>query len=132
MAVTMTGGPRRRGSQEGLSTEDVRALFKLMTQAVYAGDEDERGDLAFTGRLLATWFEAYSEHLIKLMENWPELSEALQGKDANVRARVLHERLRRSGTIRPLIDLRGRPMRIVPDDQADVARSLIKGKGMEI
>ena len=54
MAATMTGGPGRGGSVRGLSEEDVEALFELMAQAAYGGDD--RDDLAFTGKFLASLF----------------------------------------------------------------------------
>jgi hypothetical protein len=128
MAATMTGGPQRRGSSAGLSEEDVRALFALMAKVVYSGDTQE--DVAFSGKLLATLFEAYSQHLIKLMREWPELSDALQSRDAVARAERLHERLK---NLEP-IDFKAapRPYRFVSANQEPIARSLISGKGMEI
>ena len=130
MAASMTGGPRRSGSGKGLSEEDEEALFELMAQAAYGGED--RDDIVFTGKFLASIFRAYSEHLIKIMRDWPGLSDALQSKDAIERARRLHERLRESATVRPLVDSRGRSLRVIPDLQEQVTRSLISGKGMEI
>jgi hypothetical protein len=125
----MTGGPQRQGSGS-LSEKDVEALFELMAKAVYS--DDDRVDLVFTGKLLAAMFRMYSEHFVGLMRDWPELSDALQSQDAIKRARMLHERLRRSSGFRPLVDARGRSLSVVPDEQEYEMKSLISGKGMEI
>jgi hypothetical protein len=81
---------------------------------------------------LAALFSSYADHLLKLMDEWPDLSKALQSNDAVDRARKLREQLLKSGTFEPLRSVAGRPARIVAHPQADIGRSLIKGKGMEI
>jgi hypothetical protein len=125
----MTGGPREYGTR-GLSEEDVKALFELMATVVSSADDRE--DLMFTGEFLAAMFRAYSDHFVELMRDWPELSDALQSQDSIRKAKRFHERLRQSSGIRPLVDTRGRSLRVVPDEQAQITRSLIAGKGMEI
>jgi hypothetical protein len=125
----MSGGPERRAAQS-LTADDVKALFGLMSQVVYGGGGKE--DLAFSGQTLASWFDAYGEHLLKLMAEWPDLSRALQSEDARRRARVLHERLRRMAADKPLVDVRGRSVPHVQDTPGQDVRSLILGKGMEI
>lgn len=129
MATRMTGGPRRRAS-DVLSRDDVEALFHLMSRVVYDPNEEE--DLAYTGRALASWFEAYGAHLLKLLGRWDELSEALQSEDALSRAAHLHDRLREIATAGPLVGISGRRLRSIQDPQAHEVRSLILGKGMEI
>ena len=113
-----------------LTQDDVRALFRLMVEVAQGTDADET--IAFSGRALAALFSSYGDHLLKLMEDWPDLSKALQSDDAIDRARKLRQRLLESATFEPLRSLAGRPARIVGHPQADIGRSLIKGKGMEI
>jgi phage tail tape-measure protein len=113
-----------------LTRDDVRALFRLMVEVAQGPDSDET--IAFSGRALAALFSSYADHLLKLMDEWPDLSKALQSDDAVGRARKLRERLLESGTCEPLRSIAGRPARIVGHPQADIGRSLIRGKGMEI
>jgi len=129
MATRMTGGPRRRASNV-LTRDDVRALFRLMSTVVYDPKKEE--DIAYTGKALASWFEAYGDHLLKLLGQWDELSEALQSDDALSRAHRLHNRLRQIATAEPLVGISGRQLRSIQDPQAHEVRSLILGKGMEI
>ena len=129
MAMVMSGGPEKMSAQT-LTQADVKALFKLMSEVVYAGQGTE--DLAFPGSALALWFSAYGEHLTKLMDQWDELSHALQSEDAVRRARALHERLRKTTGHVPVLDAAGVPLRTIHDTQAHEVRSLILGKGMEI
>lgn len=113
-----------------LTKSDVQALFRLMTEVAQGTDSDET--IAFSGQALAALFNSYADHLLKLMDEWPDLSKALQSKDAIDRARKLRERLLQGGSFEPLRSVSGRPARVVGHPQAHVARSLILGKGMEI
>ena len=101
-----------------------------MIEVAQGTDADET--IAFSGQALAALFSSYADHLLKLMDDWPDLSKALRSDDAMARARKLRERLLESGTLEPLRNIAGRPARIVGHPQADIGRSLIKGKGMEI
>lgn len=129
MATILSDGTRKRGP--GLLTkEDVRALFRLMAEVAQGTDSDET--VAFSGRVLAALFESYSDHLLKLMDEWPDLSGALRSKEAIERARKLRERLLSVASHELPRSARGIPVRIVGQPQDFAVRSLILGKGMEI
>lgn len=113
-----------------LTKDDVQALFRLMAEVAQGTDCEET--IAFSGQAVAALLNSYASHLLKLMDEWPDLSKALQGNDAIERARKLRQRLLQSGSFEPLRSVSGTPVRIVGHPQAHVARSLILGKGMEI
>ena len=129
MATVLRDGTRKRGP--GLLTkEDVRALFRLMAEVAQGTDSDET--IAFSGRVLAALFESYSDHLLKLMDEWPDLPGALRSNEAIERARKLRERLLSVASHEMPRSAKGAPVRIVGQPQDFVVRSLILGKGMEI
>jgi hypothetical protein len=101
-----------------------------MAEVAQGTDPDET--IAFSGQALAALFNWYGDHLLKLMDEWPDLSKAIQGDDAINRARKLRERLLGNASFEPLRSIKGTPVRVVGHPQAHAARSLILGKGMEI
>jgi hypothetical protein len=113
-----------------LTSEDVKALFRLFAEFVY--DKSSKEQLAFSGEALAQLIEAYGDHLVVLMDTWPDLPKALRSDEASARARLLRMRLleglskksrSQSGTERYVL---------VEEPEAYETRSLIRGKGMEI
>ena len=129
MASVLPDGTGKRGPGV-LTRDDVQALFRLMVEVAQGTDSDET--IAFSGQAVAALLNSYADHLLKLMDEWPDLSKALKGNDAIERARKLRERLLQSGSFKPLLSSRGTPVRVVGHPEAYVARSLILGKGMEI
>ena len=116
-----------------LSKEDVRALFRLMAEVAQGADSKET--IMFSGEALATLFESYAEHLVTLMDRWPDLSMALRGDDAINRARRLRKRLLRRPRHVSLLSLfysKGIPIGVVRMPEAQAARNFILGKGMQI
>jgi hypothetical protein len=128
VATVMQGGPKK-GTQV-LTQDDVRALFELISLVLY--DPQREVDIAFSGAALAAGLDEYREHLMKLMNNWDGLSRALHGRDARRRARALNEQLEKASSNRPLVNIRGNALPTVSHNEAGYARSLIRGKGMEI
>ena len=127
--ASVPGVTKRRGPGV-LTKDDVQALFRLMVVVAQGTDPDE--SIAFSGQALAALLNSYADHLLKLMDEWPDLSKAIQGNEAIERARKLRERLLQSGSFEPLRSISGTPVRIVGHPQAHTARNLILGKGMEI
>ena len=122
---------RTQGRGPGVLTkEDVRALFRLMAEVAQGADSEET--VAFSGRALAALFESYAGHLLRLMDEWPDLSKALRDNDSLERARRLRERFLRNASYEPPRNARGVPVRIVGQPQTHEFRNLILGKGMEI
>jgi hypothetical protein len=128
MPTTMSASPVR--GPMVLTQKDVRALFELIALALYDPKEEE--DVAFSGATLASWFEAYGQHVIKLMTEWEGLSKELTSEGAKDRARALNARLRQMATEKGLVDSGGRTLKSIGEPEAPEIRSLILGKGMEI
>jgi hypothetical protein len=113
-----------------LTSEDVKALFRLFAEFVY--DKGSAEQVAFSGEALAQLIESYGDHLVDLMESWPELPEALRSEQASARARLLRMRLLEGLSKKSRIQSEAERYVLVEGRDAHETRSLISGKGMEI
>jgi hypothetical protein len=113
-----------------LTSEDVKALFGLFSE--FVDDRDSKDQLAFTGDALRQLIGAYGDHLVDLMESWPDLPKALRGEEARARARLLRMRLLEGLFQKPRVQSGADRYALVEGPDAHATRSLISGKGMEI
>jgi hypothetical protein len=125
--------PGSTGAGPGVLTrEDVKALFEVFIEFVSSTKKSSR-KLAFTGDALAVLLASYSEHLLGLMNDWEGLSPALRSAAAKERAAGTRARLaQRRRRAQPAIFSAALPFLLIGTAEAEWARSLIRGKGMEI